>query len=205
MESSATMTMQGLKQSIRQSIIAAREKLPAPERSRLSRAVIASICALPAYRQAQTVLGYLNFGAELAAEVWVRLALAEGKRVLLPRVNRASRHLDLYKVQDLQDDVAPGLWGIREPVVERCAKEDALDTVDFILLPGVAFTRDGARLGYGGGFYDKLLARMSHQPALVAGAFALQIVPEIPQEQTDRKVGWLVTENETIRCNQGRE
>ncbi len=197
----ATMTPQGLKQALRQRIIAAREKLPAPERLRLSRAVIGSVCELTAYRQAQTVLGYLNFGAELAAELWVRQALADGKKVLLPRVNRASKHLDLYKVRDLQEDVAPGLWGIREPVIERCAREDALGTVDFILLPGVAFTRDGARLGYGGGFYDKLLARMPDRPALVAGAFTLQVVQEIPQETTDRKVEWLVTEDETICCN----
>jgi 5-formyltetrahydrofolate cyclo-ligase len=77
--------------------------------------------------------------------------------------------------------------------------------VDFILLPGVAFTREGARLGYGGGFYDKLLAQMPHRPALVAGAFALQVVQEIPLDSTDRSVEWLVTEVETIRCNLGRE
>jgi 5-formyltetrahydrofolate cyclo-ligase len=195
------MSIQTRKQALRQSIIAAREKLPASENGRLSRAVIGSICNLPAYRQAQTVLAYLNFGAELATELWVEQALAENKRVLLPRVNKASKHLDLYQVRDLRHDVAPGLWGIREPVVERCIKEDALGTVDFILLPGVAFTREGGRLGYGGGFYDKLLARIPHRPALVAGAFALQVVQEIPLESTDRKVEWLVTENETLRCN----
>ena len=195
------MDIQTRKQQLRQSIIAAREKLPAPERIHLSRAVIGSVCDLPAYRQAQTVLGYLNFGAELAAELWVQQALADGKRVLLPRVNQASKHLDLYEVRNLHQDVAPGAWGIREPIMERCIKESAPGTVDFILLPGVAFTRKGARLGYGGGFYDKLLAHMPHCPALVAGAFALQVVPEIPQESTDRNVGWLVTEDETIRCN----
>ena len=199
------MNIQARKQALRQSIIAAREKLPAAERLRLSHAIVKAICGLPEYRQAQTVLGYLNFGAEMAAELWVQQALADGKRVLLPRVNRASKHLDIYKVQDLHQDVAPGAWGIREPVVERCIKEDALGTVDFILLPGVAFTREGGRLGYGGGFYDKLLAQMPHRPALVAGAFALQVVQEIPLESTDRNVGWLVTEAETIRCNLGRE
>jgi 5-formyltetrahydrofolate cyclo-ligase len=199
------MTIQGLKQALRQSIIAAREKVPASERMHMSRIIIQAICDLPQYQQAHTVLGYLNFGAELAAELWVKNALADGKNVLLPRVNRASKHLDLYQVQDLQHDVAPGTWDIREPIAERCARMDAPGTVDFILLPGVAFSREGARLGYGGGFYDKLLARMSHQPSLVAGAFAMQIVPEIPQQSTDRRVGWLVTENETIRCNQGRE
>jgi 5-formyltetrahydrofolate cyclo-ligase len=199
------MNIQARKQALRQSIIAAREKVPAPERMRQSRAVIGFVCDLPAYRQAQTVLGYLNFGAELAAELWVQQALADGKRVLLPRVNRASKRLDLYQVHDLRHDVAPGLWGIREPLADRCIKEEAPGTVDFMLLPGVAFTREGARLGYGGGFYDKLLAHIPQRPTLVAGAFALQVVQDIPQENTDRKVEWLVTENETIRCNLGRE
>jgi 5-formyltetrahydrofolate cyclo-ligase len=195
------MTIPKLKQTLRQCILAAREKLPASERLRLSRAVIQSVCELTAYRQAHTVLGYLNIGSELASELWVQRAFADGKRVLLPRVNRASRHLDLYQVRNLQQDVAPGLWGIREPVVEHCIKEETLSAVDFILLPGVAFTREGARLGYGGGYYDKLLALMPHQPTLVAGAFEMQVVQEIPQEKTDRKLEWLVTEDGTIRCN----
>ncbi|WP_283745699.1 5-formyltetrahydrofolate cyclo-ligase [Sideroxydans sp. CL21] len=199
------MNIQARKRALRQSIIADREKLPVAERLRLSRAIVESTRNLPVYQQARTVLGYLNFGAELVAELWVRQALADGKQVLLPRVNRASRHLDLYRVQDLEHDVAPGSWGIREPVAERCIKEEALGTVEFILLPGVAFTREGARLGYGGGFYDKLLAQIPHRPALVAGAFALQVVQEIPQESTDRNVEWLVTEAEMIRCNLGRE
>ncbi len=194
------MNTQAMKQSLRQSIIALRDQLPPHERARLSRDVMDRICRMPAYLVADTVLGYLNFGAELAVEDWVRQALLDGKRVLLPRVNRASKHLELYQVQDLQHDVSPGMWGIREPVAERCAREERLGTVDFILLPGVAFTRDGARLGYGGGFYDRLLAHMPNRPALVAGAFGLQVVDEIPQESTDRRVEWVVTESETIHC-----
>jgi 5-formyltetrahydrofolate cyclo-ligase len=108
--------------------------------------------------------------------------------------------LDLYRVTDLALDVAPGRWNIREPVSERCEKVTDLVPVDFVLLPGVAFGLDGARLGYGGGFYDKLLARLSHQPSLVAAAYALQVVNNIPQEDTDRKVEWLITEQKTIHC-----
>lgn len=194
------MRTQAMKQSLRQSIIALRDRLPPLERVRLSRAVTERICQMPAYRSAATVLAYLNFGAELETEEWLQDALAEGKQVLLPRVNRASGHLDLHQVRDLRHDTAPGMWGIREPIPERCIRMDAAGTLDFILLPGVAFTRNGARLGYGGGYYDRLLARLPDRPALVAGAFALQVVDELPQEATDRKVEWLVTEHETIRC-----
>jgi 5-formyltetrahydrofolate cyclo-ligase len=130
----------------------------------------------------------------------VRQALLDGKQVLLPKVNRNTKQLDLYRITDLAQDVAPGCWDIPEPISERCAKVESLASVDFVLLPGVAFSASGARLGYGGGFYDKLLAQMSHQPTLVAAGFALQVVADIPQEATDRKVEWLITEQETIRC-----
>jgi 5-formyltetrahydrofolate cyclo-ligase len=108
-------------------------------------------------------------------------------------------------VEDLENQLAVGLWGIREPIVERCARLATLNEVEFALLPGVAFTRDGARLGYGGGYYDKLLGCQggdigAHRPALAAAAFALQIVEQIPQEKTDMKVGWIFTEQETIVC-----
>ena len=194
------MTAQAMKQSLRQRIIAVRQQLAGEERARLSHAIAARIASLDAYRTAKTVLGYMNFGVEFAAGELVQQALRDGKRVLLPKVNSSSNELDIYQVTDLQHDLAPGLWNISEPLVERCARVDALEEVNFILLPGVAFGRDGARLGYGGGFYDKLLARLRHHPALVAGAYAMQIVEGIPQEATDRKVEWLVTENETIYC-----
>lgn len=194
------MTAQTIKQNIRQRIIAVRQQIADAERMRLSQAIAARIADMDAYRAANTVLAYMNFGAEFAAGILVQRALNDGKRVLLPRVNRFTNELDIYRVTDLLGDLAPGMWNISEPLVERCARVDALEEIDFILLPGVAFWRDGARLGYGGGFYDKLLARLKHRPALVAGAYAVQIVDGIPQEANDRKIEWLVTENETIHC-----
>jgi 5-formyltetrahydrofolate cyclo-ligase len=198
------MIPQGLKPVIRQRIIAGRELLPAELRAQLSARIVQHMRQMPEYQNAGVVMGYMNFGAEFESEIWARQALADGKQLLLPKVNRARRVLEVYRVADLQHDLAPGLWGIREPLPARCARIEALDQVDFILLPGVAFARNGARLGYGGGFYDKLLAQLdeagslAHRQALVAGAFSMQLVGDIPQESTDRKVQWLVTENEVI-------
>jgi 5-formyltetrahydrofolate cyclo-ligase len=194
------MNIPARKQALRQRIIAARDNLTPSLRAHLSQQILRSLHGLAAYQSAHTVLGYLNFGSELHSELWVQQALRDGKQVLLPRVNKTSHLLELFELRDLSCDVAPGLWGIREPLVEHCKPFDALGTIDFILLPGVAFDREGGRLGYGGGFYDKLLASLPHRPALVAGAFTLQVVTEIPQESTDRKIDWLVTENELIRC-----
>jgi 5-formyltetrahydrofolate cyclo-ligase len=194
--------MQSNKQSIRKSILALRELLPPDMHAAHSTAITERLVRLPEYRQAGVVLGYMNFGAEFTSERWVARALEDGKRLALPRVNHHTNHLDLYWVEDMESQLARGLWGIREPIVERCERVDTLNEVEFALLPGVAFTRGGARLGYGGGFYDKLLAGRGGEsgPALVAAAFALQIVEQIPLEATDVKVEWIITEQETIAC-----
>ena len=197
---------QSLKQTIRKTSRAQREQLTADTRAAYSAAITERLLQLPEYRRASTVLGYMNIGAEFASEFWIQQVLADCKKLALPRVNRHTNQLDLYWVDDLENQLKSGLWGIREPIVERCERLSTLNEVEFALLPGVAFTRSGARLGYGGGFYDKLLLRQSHgigahRPALVAAAFALQIVEQIPQEETDIKVEWIITEQETIACS----
>lgn len=189
-----------LKQAIRKSMLSRREQLPAETRAAYSAAITARLLQLPEYRQADTVLGYMNFGAEFSSELWVERVLADGKRLALPKVNHHTDRLDLYWVEDPENQLAAGLWGIREPVVERCKRLAVPEEVEFALLPGVAFTRDGARLGYGGGYYDKLLASMVQRPVLVAAAFALQLVELLPQEANDVRVEWIVTEQETIAC-----
>ncbi len=200
-------SVSSVKQALRKDIIELRQQLPAEVRAVRSTAITRRLLQLPGYQGAGAVLGYMNFGAEFASELWIAEALAQGKRVALPRVNHHTNHLDLYWVEDLENQLETGLWNIREPIVERCERVLALNEVEFALLPGVAFTRAGARLGYGGGFYDKLLAQLDHEhagssrPLLVAAAFALQLVDQLPQEATDMKVEWIVTEHETIACS----
>lgn len=188
------------KPGIRKQILALREQLVPDRRAAYSAAISAHIIKLENYQRAGTILGYMNFGAEFASEIWIQQVLADGKKLALPRVNHHTNQLDLYWVDNLENQLAVGLWGIREPIVERCERLATLNEVEFALLPGVAFTRDGARLGYGGGYYDKLLGCMTHPPVLAAAAFTLQIVEQIPQEKTDVKVGWIITEQETIDC-----
>jgi 5-formyltetrahydrofolate cyclo-ligase len=71
--------------------------------------------------------------------------------------------------------------------------------VDFVLVPGVAFTARCERLGYGGGYYDRLIPQFAGRPALAAAAYSLQIVPEVPVTPSDRSVDLVVTEDAEYR------
>lgn len=189
------------KSLLRKSILAVRDSLPIEQRLNMSHTIAEHIVAMPEYQEASTVLGYMNFGSEFASGLWVAQVLADGKRLVLPSVDCHTKELDLYRVEDPESQLARGLWGIAEPLPERCERLNELNEVEFALLPGVVFARNGSRLGYGGGYYDKLLARMKPYPVLVAAAYALQMVQDVPQEATDIKVDWIVTEQEIIKCS----
>ena len=140
----------------------------------------------------------MSFGSEFDTTAFAADALTAGKTLCLPRVDRATRTLALHCVTDLAADLVAGTWGIREPH-PHCATPE-LAQIDFVLLPGVAFTARCERLGYGGGFYDRLIPRLPSRPPLVAAAFAAQMCESIPLEATDQTVDVVITEA-AFYCN----
>jgi 5-formyltetrahydrofolate cyclo-ligase len=90
--------------------------------------------------------------------------------------------------------LAPGIWGIPQPRPELCPSVP-VSQLDFVLVPGVAFTRRCERLGYGGGYYDRFIRALVRRPPLIAAAFALQVVAELPPSKSDQRVDRVVTED----------
>lgn len=179
------------KRTMREHILAARDALPAAERDEASRAIAARIAALPAFGRARCVLLTLSFRSEWDTRPLIDAALAAGKVVALPRVNGATRMLDLHAVADVARETTPGYRGIPEPRPEQPRVD--LAAVDFVLVPGVAFDPTGRRLGYGGGYYDRLLAQLAPDAARIAGAFELQLVPQVPAAAHDLVVDAIAT------------
>ncbi len=185
-----------LKARLRKQVKARRDALDATARAILSARITARVLELDSYRAAKSVLAYMAFGSEFDTRALLDHTLAQGKKLLLPRVKRGSRSLALHVVKDLALDLQPGVWSILEPRAETPWQEHALD-IDWILVPGLAFTANGERLGYGAGYYDRLIASCVHKPALVAAAFSTQVVNAVPCSPTDMRVDYVVTE-ETI-------
>ncbi len=170
-----------------------RDALDATARAAASAAITAHILSLESFQRARCVLAYASIGSEFDTGA-VLSHVIQTRTLVLPRVDKTTRSLQLYFVQNLEADLQPGVWGIREPRADRCALAP-LDAIDWVIAPGVAFTRRGERLGYGGGYYDQLLARFSPRPAVVAAAFDSQIVPDVPLESSDLPVDIVVTES----------
>jgi 5-formyltetrahydrofolate cyclo-ligase len=193
------MTLRDDKRTLRESLIAARDALPAAMRARASRSIADRIAALPAWRAARVVLLTLPFRSEWDAHLAVRDALADGKTVAVPRVDAPARMLHALVIEDLERDVEPGYRGIPEPRADRPAIP--LDRIDWVLVPGIAFDPAGKRLGYGGGYYDRLLPLLPPAAERVAGAFEAQIVERVPAARHDIGVDCIVTERRMLACS----
>lgn len=185
--------MQSDKVTLRTRILAQRDHLPEETRAALSTRITERMLALPAIAGARCVLAYLSFGSEFQSGALLDTLSARGVRIVLPKVDRKARRLRLFHVCNIAADTAAGIWGIREPREDRC-EEARLDDIDAVVVPGVAFTQRGERLGYGGGFYDRLLGGWPTRPPCIAPAFAIQVVDALPVDEHDVAVDLVVTE-----------
>jgi 5-formyltetrahydrofolate cyclo-ligase len=184
------------KRALREQILHERDALSADFRAEAGAVIAKTLAARPDYAGARVLLLTLPYGSEWDTRLLLSLALEQGKTVGVPRVNLAQRMLDIHSVCDLTRDVAPGYRGIPEP--HAGCPPIAPEAIDWVLVPGVAFDPRGHRIGYGGGYYDRLLPALPASAARIAGAFELQIVDEVPTAPHDFALDAIVTEARVI-------
>lgn len=177
-------------------MLAERDRASPGFRATASAAIGTALSGRSDFLGAATVLLTLPFGSEWDTLPLLLTALERGKTVVLPRVNATTRTLELCSLTEPDRDVGPGYRGIPEPQA-HCARI-AADEIDWVLVPGVAFDAAGHRLGYGGGYYDRLLPLLRGDAARIAGAFELQLLDRVPAAPHDMPVQAIATENRTV-------
>ena len=130
------------------------------------------------YRRAKTVYGYLPYNQEVRTVGLLEQALRDGKRVAVPKIY--GEEMKFIYLDDLSK-VEKNSYGIPEPVSDAPVADDS---TALVLMPGLAFTKKGDRMGYGGGFYDKFLSSEPDHPT-VALCYDFQIVEQIPTDDYD--------------------
>lgn len=178
------------KKELRRAISEKKRALTPEKMDTASRELARQFCALPAYAGAKTVYGYLSYNQEVRTGYVLEQALRDGKRVAVPKVY--GEEMRFIYITDLSA-VAPGSYGIPEPLADEPVADDPRALV---LMPGLAFDGQGNRMGYGGGFYDRFLAREPAHPT-VALCYGFQLVKQIPVQEHDVPVDtvlWAETE-----------
>ncbi|MDK2927180.1 MAG: 5-formyltetrahydrofolate cyclo-ligase [Bacillota bacterium] len=180
---------QEAKAELRRRVLARRDALAPSERQRLSRAITERLLAWPLFQSARVVLLYAGVRSEVATEELTRSSLALGKAVLMPRCLPATHELILVPIA-AWEELEPGFCGLLEPPAPA---EPPETPPDLVVVPGVAFDLLGYRIGYGGGYYDRLLARLGRVPS-VGLAFEVQVLDRVPHGEHDRPVAFVATE-----------
>lgn len=162
-------------------------------------AVVERLVALPCVVECECLMAYLALPAEVNVDLLLRARLCSERRVAVPVTVLAERRIEVVQLHGLDGGLIQGPMGIREPEGNlRVPLDPAL--IDVMVVPGVAFDEFGGRLGYGGGFYDRLWPALRQDAILIGVALEEQVVRELPMEEHDMRVGLLVTPQRVVAC-----
>ncbi|MDE5933287.1 MAG: 5-formyltetrahydrofolate cyclo-ligase [Lachnospiraceae bacterium] len=188
------------KRKLRKQILALRDAMPIEEWEEKSRQITETLVSTAYYKEADSILTYVNYKSEVNTTDLVNKALTDGKRVFVPKV--FGETMDFYRITGMEE-LREGYKGIREPVFGRIFEAGPDIGHVLMLMPGAVFDEKCHRIGYGKGFYDRYLKHISEAGIFVhtlALCFECQVLPEIPFEEHDVRAQLVLTESQ-LRCS----
>lgn len=193
-------TTAGDKAELRQHMLQRRRSLDGVTVVRSSQSICARLLLLPEVVIAPVLAIYAAFAGEVSLDTLFRECKRQGKELLLPRYNSAAGDYEMVSLEDIDTDLTEGALGIREPApdLDPASAEDLSKDRLAWLVPGVAFDRNGNRLGHGRGYYDRLLRHAAG--CKVGVAYDWQIVDALPVAPHDIPMDILVSESRVLRC-----
>jgi 5-formyltetrahydrofolate cyclo-ligase len=190
-----TEEMMRQKQTLRQIARARRKALP--NKDELSEQICRKLADLPQFAAAAAIMFYVDSGSEVRTRHFFPFVRAAGKDIVVPFCS--GDELELFRLQDIEE-LTPGTLGILEPpphLRDRPERRVRADQLDLIVVPGLAFDGNLARLGQGKGYYDRFLPRVGREITKAALAFECQIFSEVPMLPGDVYMDIIITE-ETV-------
>ena len=176
------------KKGLRQKMLAMRRALSANETESRSSSLKENILSLPEYKNAKKIMAFLAMKGESNLDGFIRQALLDGKEVYIP-VCLPERQMEAGRLLGLRN--LPAGYEVTSP-----------ESLDLVLIPGLAVSQEGIRLGMGAGYYDRYLARVPFEKR-VAALWDFQVIPDIPSEPFDQKIAKIVTDKSVIVTKRG--
>lgn len=186
------------KKEIRQKMLALRRALSASEKEERRRALTGNLISLKAYQEARRILTYLAMPGEADLDPLIRRALADGKEVYVP-VCLPEKQMEAGRLLDMEHFVK-GPYGLRD--LPKGYSTISPEEIDLVLVPGVAGSPDGTRLGMGAGYYDRYLSKVPYEKRVLV-LWDFQVVEELPSEPFDQFMAAIVTDTDIIITKRG--
>jgi len=178
------------KKEIRKRMLQLRDEQSPAERALWDDIIFSKLTGSSDYRNAKTIFIFVSFRSEVDTHRIIRKALEDGKVVGVPKVLSKAEGIRVLRIERMED-LEAGYFGVLEPK-EGCTEIPAGE-IDLILMPGAAFDREGGRIGYGGGFYDRYISEAGREIRKVALAYRMQVLDKVPMEENDMRVDAIIT------------
>ncbi|WP_332691050.1 5-formyltetrahydrofolate cyclo-ligase [Halalkalibacter lacteus] len=177
------------KAAIRHQVNQALEALTEKTHAKWSFEIAMHLISSTYWKKAKMIAFTISRGREVDTYYLIRKAWEEGKRVVVPRANFKTKCMTFYEITRF-DHLEDRPYCLKEPMVEFCQPINH-DEIDLVIVPGLAFDKNGYRLGFGGGFYDRFLPTVD--AITLSLAFPCQIVQTLPVEKHDQKIDHIIS------------
>ena len=195
------MTIFDDKKLLRRRILDERKNINIVEKKEMDNKILCKLYESEYYKKSKKIFMYISYDSEINTKGIITKALEDNKKVYVPRTEFKTRIMDAVEIRSL-DNLVESEYGILEPSIN----EPHIDPneLDLIIVPGVAFDKQGGRVGYGAGFYDRYFNKISEDNIeriiKLALAYEFQTLDKVPMNDQDIPVDFIITENEFIRC-----
>lgn len=178
------------KKLIRDRILEIRDNISIDERKKYDEEIFNKVIESKYYKEANSIFIFVSYKTEVDTHKIIKKSLEDGKIVCVPKV--ISKKDGMYgAVINKFSDLKPGKYGILEPGEEnvKILEKD----IDLVLVPGAVFDKEGGRIGYGGGFYDRFLVKIRKNVSKIAIAYNAQIIDKVPMGELDVRIDGIIS------------
>lgn len=202
-----------MKQTLKIDIFNKRESLSKKEILEKSEKIIENLSNLKEFKNAKNILFYVSFKKEVETQNLIKKLLKNkdarkskifgtnyvGKTILVPYIIKDDLRLHVSELKNF-NELIPKTFGILEPK-DLYKREFNPDKIDIVLVPGIAFDKNGHRIGYGYGFYDRFLKTIKSRTLKIGLGFDIQLIEKIPEEKHDVPLDCVITDNQILNIN----
>ncbi len=183
------------KEELRSFFLNFRENIKKEEIDKASDEIRKKLLGLEEVNRARRIMVYFSYRNEVQTHELIEELLDRGKEVYIPYCIVKKREIQISRIQDLEEDLVSGAYGIKEP---RVKEDSPVDILDLVLVPGVVFSRNCYRIGYGGGYYDRFMAKLPETTRTIGLTVNSLLVKSVPVGEYDLPVDMIVTEREIL-------
>ncbi|HKL76165.1 MAG TPA: 5-formyltetrahydrofolate cyclo-ligase [Halanaerobiales bacterium] len=189
------------KEILRKKWMKKRKKVAKKEGDIKSKIISKKILSLKEIKESKNIMIYVSYRSEVSTNKLIISLLNNNKRIFAPYCIKDEKRMEVVEIENPDQDLEKGAYGIKEPA--KRIRNNKIDpkNLDIVVVPAVAFSKSGYRVGYGGGYYDRFLERLANKTITIGINYEEMLFDTVPKEDHDLAVDMVVTDKRLLRIN----